>query len=58
MAEGVVNEAIRVASQMGVETLYLQTQDLTGGLYKRLGWKPIEQVNYDGEEALVMERAV
>ncbi len=44
------------AKELGVKTLYLQTERLDGGLYARLGWQPIEQVRYDGHEVLVMER--
>ncbi len=44
------------ASVCGVETLYLQTEQLDGGLYARLGWLPLEQVDNHGLKVLVMER--
>jgi len=44
------------APQFGVRTLYLQTESLDGGLYARLGWVALEQVNNRGREVLVMER--
>ncbi len=52
------NEIAGRAPAYGVETLYLQTEQLDGGLYRPLGWHPIEQVNNHGLEVLVMERAV
>lgn len=58
LAEAIINEIIRLARQCQVKTLYLQTENLQGGLYKRLGWQPIEQVNNKGAEVLVMEKAI
>ena len=42
------------AAAAGIQSLYLQTMDLTGGIYARLGFEPIEQVNYAGTDVLVM----
>lgn len=56
IAEKLVKKAIEVAESHRVETLWLQTQKLDGGLYKRLGWKPVEQVEYRGEKVLVMKK--
>lgn len=56
IAEKLVNRAIEVATNNNVETLYLQTEKLDGGLYKRLGWKPIDKVKYNGKEVLVMKK--
>jgi GNAT superfamily N-acetyltransferase len=47
---------VELATSFGAEQLYLQTERLDGGLYARLGWKPIEQVNYRGNDVLVMEK--
>jgi len=58
IAEKVIKQVYRSAQQFGVRTLHLQTADLTGGLYKRMGWKPIETVNNGHFDVLVMERAV
>lgn len=44
------------AGSHGVEVLSLQTERLDGGLYARLGWKPVEQVHRRGRDVLVMER--
>lgn len=46
------------APEYGVKTLYLQTEQLDGGLYRRLGWQPIESVDNHGTQVLVMERSV
>jgi GNAT superfamily N-acetyltransferase len=46
----------RRAPHYGVRTLHLQTERLDGGLYRHLGWVPLEQVNNHGLEVLVMER--
>ena len=52
------DEIARQAPAYGVDILYLQTEQLDGGLYRRLGWQPLEQVNNHGLEVLVMERAL
>jgi GNAT superfamily N-acetyltransferase len=49
--------AIR-APTYGVSTLHLQTEQLDGGIYARLGWRPVEQAETRGIPVLVMERAV
>lgn len=45
---------IELARQKGLPHLYLQTQDLTGGLYARLGWEPVQEFNYKDEQTLLM----
>lgn len=54
IAENLINQNTTVASDLGVRQLYLQTQHLDGGLYGRLGWQAVEQVNYHGIDVLVM----
>jgi len=49
-----VREVINRAKEAGISKLYLQTESLTGGMYLRHGFKPIEQVNYKGYDVLVM----
>jgi len=49
-------QLLEKAKALGVNTLYLQTENLSGGLYRQLGWEPLEQVNYHGVEVLVMEK--
>lgn len=56
IAEAIIARIISLAEQLGVSKLYLQTEHLDGGLYVRLGWKPIEKVTYHGLRVLVMER--
>jgi len=56
IAVKIIAEVERIARSFDVKTLYLQTEDLTGGLYKKLAWQVLEQVNYRGLEVLVMEK--
>ena len=56
IARQILSELIAIAKLLKIETLYLQTEHLDGGLYGRMGWTPIEQVNYRGIEVLVMEK--
>ena len=58
LATRLVGECLDLAKRFRVETLYLQTEQLGGGLYAKLGWKPIEQVRYNGLDVLVMERPI
>lgn len=44
-----------LARQHQVSELYLQTEDHSGGLYERMGWKAVEQVAYHGMKVLVMK---
>ncbi|MDB2356031.1 hypothetical protein N9V89_02245 [Pseudoalteromonas sp.] len=43
---------------MSLIYIHLQTEKLDGGLYKQLGWQPIEQVNNRGVEVLVMSKHI
>ena len=52
----IVEQIVNMAPSFGVETLYLQTEALDGGLYARLGWMPHAQVTNRGVDVLVMER--
>jgi GNAT superfamily N-acetyltransferase len=56
IASSVALKVTALAQSFGIGKLYLQTERLDGGLYARLGWKPLEQVNYKGFEVLVMEK--
>ncbi len=58
VAEKIILEVISVAKKLDVFKLYLQTENLSGGLYRRLGWLPLEQVNYRGLDVLVMEKQI
>ena len=54
IAELMITKLLEIAGKLGVELLHLQTLRLDGGLYEKLGWEPIEQVNYRNQDVLVM----
>lgn len=56
VAEFMIAKLLEIAETLGVELLHLQTLYLDGGLYRRLGWEPIGQVNYRNQDVLVMQR--
>lgn len=56
VASQLVQEIVRRAPAFGVTTLHLQTERLDGGLYYKLGWKPVTWTNNRGLDVLVMER--
>ena len=55
VASRLVEHTLSVARSLDVKVLYLQTEALDGGLYRGLGWMPIEGVEYYGVSVLVME---
>jgi GNAT superfamily N-acetyltransferase len=55
LAKKMVIKAKDIANSLCIKTLYLQTENLTGGIYAHLGWKPIEQITNKGEQVLVMQ---
>jgi len=55
LAKKLIWFAIEKARKLNVSTLYLQTEQLDGGLYAQIGWQPIDQVDYEGHEVLVMK---
>lgn len=58
LAGGLVEQAAAQAVRMGVSDLYLQTEALDGGLYARLGWKPLQEIDNRHYRVLVMVRRV
>jgi N-acetylglutamate synthase-like GNAT family acetyltransferase len=56
VAGQIVETCMNKARTLEVETLYLQTEDKSGGLYRQLGWEPLEEVNYKGNDVLVMKK--
>ncbi len=56
VGEMLVEHALERAHSLGIKTLYLYTSNLSGGLYARKGFLPVEQVYYDGKEVLVMQK--
>jgi len=45
---------VEIARFLHLPQLYLQTINLDGGLYSKLGWQPITEFTYKGEHALLM----
>jgi GNAT superfamily N-acetyltransferase len=45
---------VDMARERGLRQLYLQTQNLSGGIYKKLGWQEVERFNYFDEDGLLM----
>ncbi len=58
VAARLVEKVLEIAPHFGVEKLYLQTEVPGGGLYARLGWKPLEQYQREHLLVLIMERSV
>ena len=56
LAGRLVEEAAAQAVRMGVWHLYLQTEALDGGLYAKLGWTPLQEMDNNGYRVLVMVR--
>ena len=56
IAEKLIGRLISIAEQLDVGRLYLQTEHLDGGLYRRLGWQPVERVHHRDLHVLVMEK--
>ena len=57
IASLLVSEVLSRAKDAGIKQLHLQTEDLSGGLYARHGFEPIEEVTYKGNRVLVMVAA-
>lgn len=58
IARQIIEALIEMAADLDIKKLYLQTEKLDGGLYRRLGWEPLEQVNYRKVDVLVMEKNI
>ena len=56
IASQLAERVAALARQRGLPHLYLQTANLDGGLYARLGWRPLERFDYRGEPTLLMRR--
>jgi GNAT superfamily N-acetyltransferase len=54
VGSALAEEIAVIAKRFGIKELYLQTEVLDGGLYKRLGWNPIEATEYNGVQVVVM----
>jgi GNAT superfamily N-acetyltransferase len=58
VAARLIGHAVAKAAALGVEILHLQTERRDGGIYARLGWLPVERVNYRGVDVLLMQRDI
>ncbi len=56
VATALTQEIIALARDRGLPHLYLQTSNLSGGLYAKLGWQPLQRFTYRGEETLLMRK--
>ena len=54
VAARLVQEVIGQAKMFGIKKLYLQTEKLDGGIYSKVGFSLIEQVDYKGHYVSVM----
>jgi len=54
IASEMTMKIVELAQARALPHLYLQTVDLSGGLYASLGWEPVEQFTYRGVETLLM----
>lgn len=54
IASGLVKEVLKYAKNTNIDKLYLQTEDLTGGLYTKFGFKHLHQVDSKGVWVTVM----
>lgn len=43
-----IEDLMTRAAALGVRDVYLQTEADDGGLYRRLGWMPLESVEHAG----------
>ena len=58
IASKLVLHSIDVAHSLGIEKVYLHTKKLSGGIYQKLGWKPLSIHKGHIGESLVMERVI
>ncbi|WP_009631591.1 GNAT family N-acetyltransferase [Synechocystis sp. PCC 7509] len=56
IGSALAEEIVVIAKKFGVKEIYLQTEALDGGLYKRLGWKTIETIENNSVLVAVMVR--
>jgi len=54
IATRLASRIIELARERHLPHLYLQTVDLSGGLYTALGWEPRHRLKYRGKQTLVM----
>jgi len=54
IASALSRRVVEMAREGELPHLYLQTVNLGGGLYNKLGWKPLQQFSYRNEQTLLM----
>lgn len=54
VASALSRRVIELAEERGLRQLYLQTADISGGLYGALGWEPLDRLVYKGIDTLLM----
>ena len=50
------NYACDIAKKKGVKEIYLQTEYIDGGLYKKLNWEPVTETFSKGDKILIMKK--
>jgi GNAT superfamily N-acetyltransferase len=58
IASALAIRILEAARALSLTTVHLQTEALDGGLYAKLGWKPIDRIVRRGIERLVMARTI
>lgn len=58
VAAALVTKLIELAKNLSIKELWLQTEALDGGLYKRLGWSVVEILDYRGHRVAVMVKQI
>lgn len=54
IASNLVSRVIDLARSFGIKQLHLQTEDLSGGLYRQFGFEHLHQVDSKGIQVTVM----
>jgi GNAT superfamily N-acetyltransferase len=54
IATALCQKVVEAARTHAIETLYLQTEHLGGGLYSRLGWRRLQEHHEGGVDQVVM----
>jgi GNAT superfamily N-acetyltransferase len=58
IATALCRKMIAIAKTKGVGRVHLVTEALDGGLYAKIGWRPIRQVHIAGDDLLMMAREI
>lgn len=58
IATKLLNYSCQIAKEKKIKKLYLQTEYLNGGLYLKLGWKPVCRLKDKGDQILVMVKEI